>query len=185
MGAIQTNVTGDTGQELALVNAAREGDMHAFEQLIQKYDRNVFRIAQHITQNREDAEDVVQDAFCRLAEVQRRRSDVVTLPYLMTMVRNECYSRLRRRRRSPFVHEKPLLEPVAGGTGSEERLILEGALRALSPEQREVIYLKVYEGLTFAEIGECCGISLNTAASRYRYAIDALRTRLIEDRSRT
>jgi RNA polymerase sigma-70 factor (ECF subfamily) len=41
------------------------------------------------------------------------------------------------------------------------------------------VYLKVYEGLTFHEIGERCGISLNTAASRYRYALDALR-RLLE-----
>jgi RNA polymerase sigma-70 factor (ECF subfamily) len=157
----------------------------ALADLYEQYGPRLYRYSLLILADAAGAEDVVQDAFCRLAEVQRRRSDVVTLPYLMTMVRNECYSRLRRRRRSPFVHEKPLLEPVAGGTGSEERLILEGALRALSPEQREVIYLKVYEGLTFAEIGECCGISLNTAASRYRYAIDALRTRLIEDRSRT
>jgi RNA polymerase sigma-70 factor, ECF subfamily len=157
----------------------------ALADLYEQYGRRLYRYALLILADAVGAEDVVQDAFCRLAEMQGGRPGVMTLPYLTTIVRNECYSRLRHRRRSPFVDAKPLLEPVAEGTSSEERLMLEAALRALPPEQREAIYLKVYEGLTFAEIGQCCGISLNTAASRYRYAIDSLRTRLIEDRSRT
>jgi RNA polymerase sigma-70 factor, ECF subfamily len=81
---------------------------------------------------------------------------------------------LRRRRRHP-VATAPLLEPQAPGSSEEERLLLESALRALPTEQREVIYLKVFEGLTFHEIGERCGVSQNTAASRYRYALTALR----------
>jgi len=52
-------------EELSLVRAAKQGDDAAFEELVRRYDRNVFRIAQHITQNREDAEDVVQEAFLR------------------------------------------------------------------------------------------------------------------------
>src|SRR5438552_15999825 len=63
MGAIQPKVNEPVSDELALVDAARAGDVAAFEELVRRYDRNVFRIAQHITQNREDAEDVVQDAF--------------------------------------------------------------------------------------------------------------------------
>ncbi len=55
-------------------------------------------------------------------------------------------------------------------------LLVEDALRALPSEQREVVYLKVYEGLTFREIGERCGVGANTAASRYRYALEALRS---------
>jgi len=52
-------------EELVLVRAAKNGDDGAFGELVRRYDRNVFRIAQHITQNREDAEDVVQDAFLK------------------------------------------------------------------------------------------------------------------------
>ena len=63
MGAIQNKVVGPVSEELALVQAAKRGDDSAFEELVRRYDRNVFRIAQHITQNREDAEDVVQEAF--------------------------------------------------------------------------------------------------------------------------
>src|SRR5215831_5326526 len=99
MGTIQNNVIGDTGTELALVQAAQKGDIGAFEQLIKKYDRNVFRIAQHITQNREDAEDVVQDAFLKaygnLAQFQGQ-SKFYT--WLVRIVVNEALMKLRRRR---------------------------------------------------------------------------------------
>ena len=55
-------------KRLVLVQAAKGGDVSAFEELVRRYDRNVFRIAQHITHNREDAEDVVQDAFLKAYE---------------------------------------------------------------------------------------------------------------------
>jgi RNA polymerase sigma-70 factor, ECF subfamily len=122
------------------------------------------------------AEDSVQDAFCQLARAARRDARLISVAYLTTIVRNECFSALRRRRRQPAT--TPLLEPQAPGTSEDERLVLESALRALPPEQREVVYLKVFEGLTFQEIGERCEVSLNTAASRYRYALAALRTSL-------
>ena len=63
MATIQNKVVEPVTDELALVQAAKRGDDSAFEELVRRYDRNVFRIAQHITQNREDAEDVVQEAF--------------------------------------------------------------------------------------------------------------------------
>src|SRR5437879_11216797 len=65
MNAIQPKIGEPVSDELALVQAAKKGDVSAFEELVKRYDRNVFRIAQHITQNREDAEDVVQDAFLK------------------------------------------------------------------------------------------------------------------------
>jgi RNA polymerase sigma-70 factor (ECF subfamily) len=155
----------------------------ALADLYEQYGPRLYRYALLILADAAGAEDVVHDAFCRLAEALQRQADVVTLPYLTTIVRNECYSRLRRRRRSPVVAAEPLLEPAAADAHEDERLLLEHALRTLPPEQREVVYLKVYEGLTFQEIGERCGISLNTAASRYRYALEALR-RLLEVETR-
>ena len=65
---IQSKVSEPVSDELALVQAAKKGDVSAFEELVRRYDRNVFRIAQHITQHREDAEDVVQDAFLKAYE---------------------------------------------------------------------------------------------------------------------
>ena len=99
MGAIQPKVGEPVFDELALVTSAKAGDVAAFEELIRRYDRNVFRIAQHITQNREDAEDVVQDAFFKaysnLAQFQGQ-SKFYT--WLVRIAVNEALMKLRRRR---------------------------------------------------------------------------------------
>ena len=65
MSTIQPNIEQPVSEEMELVRRAKRGDDSAFEELVRRYDRNVFRIAQHITQNREDAEDVVQEAFLK------------------------------------------------------------------------------------------------------------------------
>ena len=99
MGTIQTNVTGDTGEELALVQAAQQGDISAFEQLVSRYDRNVFRIAQHITQNREDAEDVVQDAFLKAYQkLDQFQGNSKFYTWLVRIAVNEALMRLRKRK---------------------------------------------------------------------------------------
>src|SRR5436190_13752013 len=99
MPPIQSKGTEAVTEELALVQAAKRGDISAFEQLVKRYDRNVFRIAQHITQNREDAEDVVQDAFLKaysnLAQFQGQ-SKFYT--WLVRIAVNEALMKLRRRR---------------------------------------------------------------------------------------
>jgi RNA polymerase sigma-70 factor (ECF subfamily) len=73
----------------------------------------------------------------------------------------------------------PILETAEGHIDRpEERLALEEALRALPADQREVVHLKTFEGLTFQEIAELTDESINTIASRYRYAIEKLRASL-------
>lgn len=150
--------------------------MSTLADLYEQYGPRLYRYALVILADSAAAEDALQEAFCQLAEASRRRPGVATLAYLTTIVRNECYSRLRKRRRTAVALSEPLLEPVAADVSREERLLVEAALRALPSEQREVVYLKVYEGLTFREIGERCGVGVNTAASRYRYALEALRS---------
>ena len=77
METIQNKLEGPVTDELTLVRAAKQGDDSAFEELVRRYDRNVFRIAQHITQNREDAKDVVQEAFLKaLAGAHRGQRSV-------------------------------------------------------------------------------------------------------------
>jgi len=99
--------------------------------------------------------------------------------YLRRAVRNECYSALRRRRRETGVDDTAFLETVAAAAERpDERLAIEAAIRMLPAEQREVLHLKVFEGFTFHEIAEQLGESINTVASRYRYAIDKIRQRL-------
>jgi len=99
MALIETNVTGDTGEELALVQAAQAGDVAAFEKLLKKYDRNVFRIALHITQNREDAEDVVQDAFLKAYQkLDQFQGNSKFYTWVVRIAVNEALMKLRKRK---------------------------------------------------------------------------------------
>jgi len=99
MGAIQPKVNEPVSDELALVDAAKAGDVAAFEELVRRYDRNVFRIAQHITQNREDAEDVVQDAFFKAySNLKQFQGQSKFYTWLVRIAVNEALMKLRRRR---------------------------------------------------------------------------------------
>src|ERR1700755_2102907 len=99
MTAIQPKVGEPVSDELALVQAAKQGEVAAFEDLVRRYDRNVFRIAQHITQNREDAEDVVQDAFLKAYEnLDQFQGQSKFYTWLVRIAVNEALMKLRKRR---------------------------------------------------------------------------------------
>jgi RNA polymerase sigma-70 factor (ECF subfamily) len=99
MGTIQPKLSEPVSDELALVQAAKGGDVTAFEELVRRYDRNVFRIAQHITQNREDAEDVVQDAFLKAyGNLNQFQGQSKFYTWLVRIAVNEALMKLRRRR---------------------------------------------------------------------------------------
>ena len=99
MGTIQPNISEPVSEELLLVQAAKRGDVAAYEQLVRRYDRNVFRIANHITKNREDAEDVVQDAFLKAYEnLAKFQEQSKFYTWLVRIAVNEALMKLRRRR---------------------------------------------------------------------------------------
>jgi RNA polymerase sigma-70 factor (ECF subfamily) len=146
----------------------------AAARLYDAYGTALYRYAVLVLADARDAEDVIQQVFVRLL----RLDDMPATPeaYLRRAVRNECYSRLRRRSSQRKTgQEDALLEVAAEGTSPEERLALERALRALPAEQREVVHLHVYEGWTFREVSELTATSINTVAARYRYALATLR----------
>jgi RNA polymerase sigma-70 factor, ECF subfamily len=123
------------------------------------------------------AEDAIQQVFAALL---RNNGPIDNeAHYLRRAVRNECYSMLRGRARRSEEPARPMLEAVApGAVDHAERLALEGAIRQLPPEQREVVHLHVFEGWTFQEMADTSGESINTIASRYRYALERLRDTL-------
>jgi RNA polymerase sigma-70 factor (ECF subfamily) len=142
------------------------------------YDRHgaaLYRYALLILADPAAAEDAVQQVFA--AVLTARRVIEQDERYLRRAVRNECYSSLRRRR-SSVTGEGAMLEAATPDDRREERLALDAALRALPADQREVLHLHVYEGLTFQEIADLAEASINTVASRYRYAIRKLREML-------
>lgn len=146
------------------------------------YDRHgaaLFRYALMLLGDTASAADAVQQVFLAVVRHGRVGASVDREEhYLRRAVRNECFSALRRRRREP-AGERPLIEPIASTPADPAlQIAIDRALRALPPDQREVVHLRVFEGLTFQEIAEVAGESINTIASRYRYAMDKLRTSL-------
>jgi RNA polymerase sigma-70 factor, ECF subfamily len=146
-------------------------------QLYDRYGAALYRYAVMVLADPAGAADVVQTVFMSLLR-QRARPEFDER-YLRRAVRNECFSALRKRRRDVLASAAPILETVSAESDRpDERLALEQALRELPPEQREVVHLKVFEGMTFQEIADVTAESINTVASRYRYAIEKLRVHL-------
>ena len=195
MGAIQPKVSEPVSDELILVQRAKAGDVEAFEELVRRYDRNVFLIAQHITQNREDAEDVVQDAFLKaynnLAQFQGQ-SKFYT--WLVRIAVNEALMKLRRRRpeRMVSLDEEVKTEddsvprevadwspnPEQQYTQAELRDILDRTIHGLPATFRTVFVLRDVEGLSTEETAEALDLSVPAVKSRLLRARLQLRERL-------
>jgi RNA polymerase sigma-70 factor (ECF subfamily) len=127
------------------------------------------------TRTRADAEDVVQEAFVRFWRHQRRLGGD-PLPLLLTSVRRAATDLARSQSRRVVREELAGLDADDSLFESDERSAgLETALQRLPSAQREVLALKIWGGLTFAQIAEQLGIPPDTAASRYRYALATLR----------
>jgi RNA polymerase sigma-70 factor (ECF subfamily) len=136
--------------------------------------------ARRWTHSRAEAEDIVQEAFIRF---WRRQHSIENRALLYATVRSTALDRLRsdQRRaqreaavaRDGDMHCEPQFAEL-----DESQQLLAAAVERLPNEQREVVILKIWNELTFAEIASVLEISQNTAASRYRYALGALRKTL-------
>jgi RNA polymerase sigma-70 factor, ECF subfamily len=133
------------------------------------------RFAMTITRNQDDAEDALQAAMVRVALHPMALAEAWhPWAYLLKIVRNEALKILRKKRPDQVL---ALVGDVCADMvveDSESRQLVRAALQKLPPTQSEVVVLKIWEGMTFAEIGEVLGESPNTAASRYRYALQKL-----------
>jgi RNA polymerase sigma-70 factor, ECF subfamily len=161
------------------------GDQASFAEL---YDLCAARCHHYLTSflgSRDAADDVLQETFLRLVLNRRRLARVDDLmAYVFIVARNEAMRSLRRGLR----REKRPLALFSGkffveGTSDdlckrETAEVVSRAVSELTAEQREVIQLKVYSGLTFRQIAEIMGVPLATAATRYRTALERLREKL-------
>jgi RNA polymerase sigma-70 factor (ECF subfamily) len=196
MGAIQkVNEPAPLTEEMVLVNSAKAGDVGAFEELVRRYDRNVFRIAQHITQNREDAEDVVQDAFMKAYEnLPQFQGQSKFYTWLVRIAVNEALMKLRRRRPERMVsldeevrtEEDSMPREIADWSPNPEQQynqaelkdILGKTIQGLPPSFRTVFVLRDVEGLSTEETAEALSLSIPAVKSRLLRARLQLRERL-------
>jgi RNA polymerase sigma-70 factor (ECF subfamily) len=151
----------------------------ALELLWDHYAGELLCYLSGLSGSRADAEDILQDVFLRIARKPGAVAGARSLPaYLFRMARNECYTHLKRRgrRERPAAEFGGWLEAQAGEAGpSGHAEAVAAALGRIPEEQRSVIVLNVYAGITFREIAERLKISAHTAASRYRYGVAKLR----------
>ena len=162
-----------------LVVALAGGQPEAFAALYDRLGRSLLRVARLMLRSADEAEDAVQDVFVELVRRRDRLADVRDLDaYVFAMLRHAVARRLQQhqseRRHLQMVLPAAAVEQQAAGLQDE----LTDALKSLPAEQREIIALKIDGGLTFAQIAEVLRVNPNTAASRYRYAIEKLRAAL-------
>lgn len=155
------------------------------ERLYDEHAQSLFAFLLNFTRDEDDTRDLLQEVFVKLARdpalldgVREERA------FLIRLAHNAAIDLIRRRGTRDKVREQfaaKAASPFAPATDPDEqafRSALAEALGELPPEQRAVVYLKLWEELTFEQIAGLLDIPLNTAASRYRYGLDKLRERL-------
>jgi RNA polymerase sigma-70 factor (ECF subfamily) len=181
--------------ESALVALARTGDSEAFSALVRQYERKIYRLAKHITQNDEDAEDVLQEAFLKAYEhLDGFQGNSKFYTWIVRIAVNEALMKLRKRRGDKTV---PLDEPLDTGeetvkreiavwednpeqrySREEMQAILDEAVNSLKPDFRTVFILRDIEEMSTEETAETLGISVPAVKSRLLRARLALREKL-------
>jgi RNA polymerase sigma-70 factor (ECF subfamily) len=162
----------------------REG-IGALEELYGLTASRLYRYAMAVTQHHQDAEDVLQAAMVRITIHPKGLIDAIhPWAYLLRVVRNEALrvaqKQKTRRTREQFTLPEILecaetvTQDLQGPESSEIRQFVQAAMNMLPAEQLEIVVLKIWEELTFAEISQILDESPNTVASRYRYAMQKL-----------
>ena len=195
MSTISTYPSPSAFDESALVARAKAGDAAAFSDLVTHYDRRVFRMAKQITQNDDDAEDVLQETFLKAySHLDDFQGNSKFYTWLVRIAVNEALMKLRKRRSDRTV---PLDEPIDTGEDevvreiavweenpeqkySREELgsILDEAIESLKPAYRTVFILRDIEEMSIEETAEVLKLSISAVKSRLLRARLQLREKL-------
>ncbi|HEV2495690.1 MAG TPA: sigma-70 family RNA polymerase sigma factor [Terriglobia bacterium] len=153
-----------------------EGDkLRRFEQAVLPHLDSAYNLARWLIRNDYDAEDLVQEACLRALKSFEGFRDGNPRAWLLTIVRNSCYTWLKQNRRQEFtipfdeeIHtpEERLHSPEASLLESADARRVKDALEELPAEFRETIVLRELEGMSYKEIAELCGIPVGTVMSR-------------------
>jgi len=169
-----------------LLAAAREGDEAAFHELIDRHAEGLFRLAFRLVGDTMDAEDVVQEAlmgaFEHLGRFEGRSTIKTWLTRILLRQAARCHRRRARHRAVSFEQASATagdgLGVPAGESPSDDanrRLDVHRALQRISPDHREAVVLREFEGMSYAEMAEVLGVPQGTVESRLHRARQALR----------
>jgi RNA polymerase sigma-70 factor (ECF subfamily) len=181
--------------ESVLLAQAREGDTQAFGELVRRYESKIFRLAQHITQNREDAEDVLQETFLKAYEhLDQFQGNSKFYTWVVRIAVNQALMKLRRRKTDKSVsldetidtgEDTIVREIAAWDEDPEQRFsreeigqILDSAIQSLEPPYRSVFVLRDIEGLSTEETADALDLTVPAVKSRLLRARLQLREKL-------
>lgn len=186
-------------EDAELLSLYHDGDIQAFEVLLERYRRPVFNFILRSVRDREKAEDLLQDVFLRVVQRSSNfKGQSKFSTWLYTIARNLCIDTSRkmvfRRHKSLDAPSRsdgegaPLVDRIASSepgvhreaVGQQLQQQLAFAVEELPDEQREVFLMRQVQHLPFKEIASIVGVPENTVKSRMRYALERLREALAE-----
>ncbi|MDZ8118285.1 RNA polymerase sigma factor [Pontiella agarivorans] len=183
--------------DVELVLKAQHGDVHAFDQLVERYHAKIYGLTYNMTSNREDAEDLTQEVFVKAYEALPRfkgKSSFYTWVYRIAVNKTINYRKKRNRKRAlsldSFEQEIKLDDayhemtakgsPLRNISLSELQKKLNEALQNLSEKHRTVVVMHDMQGIPHEEIAKVVGASVGTVRSRLFYARRQMQTELAE-----
>lgn len=176
--------------EAAWIAASKAGDVQAFNRLVIAYQQTAYSLAVRMLRDEDSAADATQDAFLAAFTHMNQFRGGSFKAWLLRIVLNQVYDRLRRLQRHPtesidaltYEDDSPVLQIVNGSPTPEEVAIsgevmacIEAGLRTLSPEQRATVILSDVHGMSYEEIAATTGTSLGTVKSRLNRGRMAMR----------
>ena len=155
------------------------GDKDAFRELYSITKDTVYGFALSILRSREDAEDVMHDAYIKIYDSAASYVPAgKPLAWILTIVRNLCYSKFRDSEKTESLDDKEDFEPSDYSDDikdATDRMVLDAALKVLSEEEREIVIMHALTGFKHREIAEMLDMPQGTVLSKYKRAIGKLR----------
>jgi RNA polymerase sigma-70 factor (ECF subfamily) len=186
--SLPMTTTKDTDMDAALVDRYLTGDMGAFDELMIRYERQIYRVCYRFVENRDDAMDLAQEVFIKAFEhlpTFRRESSLKTWLYRIAM--NHCINHVKK-------HAQEFVE-VTEFTGSinpsiqahledeEQRAHFRSLVKHLPPKQKAILEMRINEQLSYEEIARMSGRSVSTIKASVFFALEKLR-KLVKDPNR-
>ena len=180
-----------------LLESYLSGNKSAISQLIERHSRRVRDYIRMLVKDRDAAEDIFQETFIKAVRVideGRYTHNGKFLSWILRIAHNQVIDYFRAKRQNKALTEAEAGYDVLGSLRLSEQTVedrivarqiesdIRSLIEALPPEQREVVFMRYFTGLSFKEIAEQTGVSINTALGRMRYALINLR-RLIKEKN--
>lgn len=178
-----------------LIHLYLDGDSHALSCLVERYKDKIFTSIYLLVKDKYLAEDIFQDSFIKVIDTLnsgRYNDEGKFLPWVMRIAHNSCIDHFRKVKRSPSIRtsdDHDIFDVLNFSESGVDEKIMQGQsherirkmLDLLSVDQKEVIVMRHFADLSFKEISEITGCSINTALGRMRYGLMNLR-KLMEEK---